>query len=104
MANTALSFDTDLAALPRAKALGNTREASLASVLPGTRVHIVAVTLEADMTAWLEAVGIGVGETLTVLRRAAFGGPIHVRTAAGGEFAIARSLADAIVARRELDP
>jgi ferrous iron transport protein A len=101
MANTALSFDAEIAPRPRAKSLTIERDLSLALVLPGTCVHIDALAIEADMAAWLEAVGIGVGETLTVLRRAAFGGPIHVRTSAGGEFAIARSLAEAIGVRRE---
>ncbi len=47
-------------------------------------------------TEWVRAVGIFEGEEVCVLRRAAFGGPIHVRTGSGGEFAIDRSLAEAI--------
>ncbi len=100
MANIA-SFDSDLATLPRPKALATTPEHTLALVAPGARVVVTAVTVEAEMAAWLDAVGIGPGEELTVLRRAVFGGPVHVRTRAGGEFAVARSLAASIVVRRE---
>ncbi len=58
--------------------------------------RVDAVGLDADVSAWLAAVGIAKGETVVVLRRAAFGGPIHVRTGSGGEFAVARALARAI--------
>ena len=72
-------------------------EPTLAAVAAGEAVRIVSLGLDADLAAWLGAVGIAIGEQVTVLRRAAFGGPIHVRTSAGGEFAVARSLARAIV-------
>ena len=36
------------------------------------------------------------GEEVTVLRRAVFGGPLHLRAASGGEFAVARELAEKI--------
>jgi ferrous iron transport protein A len=71
----------------------------LAGVMPGQTVHVTAVVLEVDLAAWVKAVGIREGERLLVLRRAAFGGPIHVRTASGGEFALARSVARAILVR-----
>ncbi len=58
--------------------------------------RVDAVRLDADVSAWLAAVGIAKGENVVVLRRAAFGGPIHVRTGSGGEFAVARALARAI--------
>lgn len=67
--------------------------ASLASAAVGVRVRITAARLEQDVAAWLAAVGLHEGEEVTVLRRAAFGGPLHVRTAAGGEFAVAKELA-----------
>jgi Fe2+ transport system protein FeoA len=112
MANSASPFDSPSARFaaadvapprPRARALG--RDASsLSSVIPGESVRVVAVTLDADLAAWLAAVGIASGDVVTVLRRAVFGGPIHVRTSAGGEFALARSLARAITIRaHELD-
>ncbi len=68
----------------------------LAAVLPGESAVVTSLDLEAELVAWLCAVGIGCGERITVLRRAAFGGPVHVRTDCGGEFAIARSLARSI--------
>src|SRR5215468_3825682 len=72
---------------------------SLALVSPGNAVLVTAIALDADLTAWVTAVGIRAGERLVVLRRAAFGGPIHVRTASGGEFALGRSVAGAVLVR-----
>lgn len=69
---------------------------SLAQVVVGNRVRITSVRLDQEATAWLAAVGLHEGEELVVLRRAVFGGPLHVRTASGGEFAVARELADYI--------
>ena len=66
---------------------------SLAEAAVGVRVTIAKTNLDGDAAAWLAAVGIHEGEEVTVLRRAALGGPLHVRTASGGEFAIARELA-----------
>ena len=68
----------------------------LAAARIGETVRVVALALEADLRAWLGAVGIDVGEQLTLLRRAAFGGPLHVRTRAGGEFALNVALARSI--------
>jgi ferrous iron transport protein A len=59
-----------------------------------------AVTLEPGEIDWLHAIGIGVGQRVTVLRRGALGGPLHVRTDSGGEFAIDRALARAIAVER----
>ncbi len=90
---------------PRARVLGRavdaSAETSLDAIACGARARVVRVVLDADQAAWLAAVGIHDGERLTVLRRAAFGGPMHVRTRAGGEFAIARALARAIRVRSE---
>jgi len=71
---------------------GNMRT-SLAEVAIGELVRIVRVKLDAEVTGWLSAVGLDDGEEVTVLRRAAFGGPLHVRTSSGGEFAVAKELA-----------
>ena len=79
--------------------LATERGASLSLAALGTEVRVVELVLEDDLAAWLRAVGIGEGEKLVVLRRAAFGGPIHVRTASGGEFALNRSLARSILIR-----
>jgi ferrous iron transport protein A len=72
------------------------KETPLAHAPKGRAVRIVGVDLDDDQAAWLAAVGIGMGEVVTVLRRAALGGPIHVRTSAGGELALGRPLAGAI--------
>lgn len=66
---------------------------SLADASIGCRVTITGVDLESEAQAWLGAVGLHVGEKLVVLRRAALGGPLHVRTGGGGEFAVAREVA-----------
>ena len=72
---------------------GHASTTSLASAAIGTCVRITAARLDGDDAGWLAAVGLHEGEEVTVLRRAAFGGPLHVRTSAGGEFAVARELA-----------
>lgn len=52
--------------------------------------------IDAQEVAFIEAVGISVGDFVTVLRRAIFNGPLHIRTNLGGEFAIDYSLAKVI--------
>lgn len=66
---------------------------TLADTADGSSVTIAKVDLEGDVASWLEAVGLSAGEEVTVLRRAILGGPLHVRTTAGGEFAVAREVA-----------
>jgi ferrous iron transport protein A len=75
----------------------------LATMKPGETGRVVELAMEVDLAAWLRAVGLGEGESLRVLRRAAFGGPIHVRTSAGGEFALNRALAERILVRHDVD-
>lgn len=70
-----------------------TGNAALANVDVGLTVRIVATDLEPEVAAWLAAVGLHEGEEVIVLRRAALGGPLHVRTGSGGEFAVAREIA-----------
>ena len=72
---------------------GASSVSSLAAAAIGAHVRIVAARLDEDVAAWLAAVGLHEGEEVTVLRRAAFGGPLHVRTSSGGEFAVAKELA-----------
>jgi len=67
---------------------------TLATATIGQTVRISGVKLDEDVVAWLAAVGLSEGEEVTVLRHAALGGPLHVRTASGGEFAIAKEIAD----------
>jgi ferrous iron transport protein A len=65
----------------------------LAGAAVGERVRIAAARLDDATAGWLAAVGLHEGEEVVVLRRAVFGGPLHVRTASGGEFAVAREIA-----------
>lgn len=73
---------------------------TLASAATGSRVRIVAARLDPEIVAWIAAVGLHEGEEVTVLRRAVFGGPLHVRTASGGEFAVGMEIA----AKLEVEP
>lgn len=58
--------------------------------------EVSAMHLDPTEANWLRAIGICEGQRVTVLRRALLGGPLHVRTASGGEFAVAADLARAI--------
>ena len=73
----------------------------LAEAVIGRRFEIAAIDLEREDAAWLSAVGLHEGEVVIVLRRAALGGPLHVRTASGGEFAVDRELAKRITVINE---
>jgi ferrous iron transport protein A len=72
----------------------------LSEVAIGGTAVVLTIAIEDDVAAWLRAVGISEGERVTVLRSAAFGGPIHVRTGSGGEFALHRALAASVMMRR----
>lgn len=54
--------------------------------------RITAFALERAEVGWLQALGLALGEEIVVLRRALLGGPLHVRTGVGGEFALDRRL------------
>ncbi|MDP1829277.1 MAG: FeoA family protein [Archangium sp.] len=54
---------------------------------------ISALRLAAREAAWLRAIGLGEGVTVTVLRKAPLGGPLHVRVSGGAELAVDRELA-----------
>jgi ferrous iron transport protein A len=84
------------------KAVPRAEGRCLAEVATGATVCVVGLSLEGDLSAWLAAVGIEIGERLTVLRRAAFGGPLHVRTRSGGEFALNVALARSIAVESAL--
>ena len=68
----------------------------LAALEIGVSGRVSAVSLEDDLRRWLAAIGIARGDRVTVLRRAPFGGPIHLRAHTGGEFAVDRGLAQRI--------
>ncbi len=70
--------------------------ALLSAALPGQHVRIVGIAQDQDVSAWLRAVGLHEEVEMTVLRRAPFGGPMHLRSSDGGEFAINRDLARCI--------
>ncbi len=72
---------------------------SLAELALAQDATVEDVAVDALAGAWLDAVGIAKGERVVVIRRALFGGPLHVRTGAGGEFALDRSLARQIRVR-----
>lgn len=73
---------------------------SLASISIGEEAVVAELALEPELAAWLRAVGIGEGDSVSVLRSGAFGGPLHVRNAVGGEFALNRQLAKSILVKR----
>lgn len=76
---------------------------TLANAPIGAALRIASVALDDDAAAWLAAVGLHEGEHLVLLRRGALGGPLHVRTASGGEFAVAREIATRIAVAREAE-
>jgi ferrous iron transport protein A len=76
----------------------SSREAqALSGIAIGEPVRVVDVRLDPIDAAWLSAVGLTSGVTLTVLRRAPFGGPLHVATSLGGELALGAQLCDGIL-------
>lgn len=107
MANQASSLPFELTPSVPVRAAAQSGPSLARSSLAAVELHrpmrVVELALEPEMRDWLRAVGIDEGEEVTLLRRAAFGGPIHVRTSSGGEFAINRGLAKAIFVRLERD-
>jgi len=71
----------------------------LADAAIGRRFVILTIDLDREDAAWLAAVGFHEGETVIVLRHAALGGPLHVRTSSGGEFAVDRMLSKRIAVK-----
>ena len=66
---------------------------SLDLLSPQRSAAITALRMAAREAAWLRAIGLGEGVTVTVLRRAPLGGPLHVRVSGGAELAVDRDLA-----------
>lgn len=69
---------------------------TLALAEDGSEVTIRSLDGDARELDWLRAIGLFEGQRVRVLRRAIFGGPLHVRVASGGEFAVDRALAQHI--------
>jgi ferrous iron transport protein A len=61
-----------------------------------TPARVVAINLDKSESARVRAIGVFEDEVVFVLRRAPFGGPLHVRTSSGGEFALDRAIAAAV--------
>lgn len=97
--STPFAESAELAEIQRDRARTDERApacAVLADVKIGASATVLALDLEPQLAAWLRAVGIGEGDRIDVLRAGAFGGPLHVRNASGGELAINRQLARSI--------
>lgn len=75
----------------------------LSQVAVGELARVGAIDLPPREAAWLRAVGLFEGTTLRLLRRAPLGGPLHLRTSSGAEFAIDRQLAAAIAVVAEAE-
>jgi len=61
---------------------------ALAALPHGRSARICGFRMNGPEQAWLDALGLPVGETVMVLRQAPFGGPLHVRVGSGAEFAL----------------
>ncbi len=70
---------------------------SLGALRSGQRGVIASLELPPHERAWIDALGLSPGREVTVLRRAALGGPLHVRVDTGAEFAIDAELARSVV-------
>ena len=70
---------------------------SLAQLTVGAAGRVAAIVLETREVEWLRAVGISEGTRVTLLRRAPLGGPVHLRTGSGAEFAVDRELARSVM-------
>jgi ferrous iron transport protein A len=71
--------------------------ATLGDLASGQRGVIASLELPPHERAWIDALGLTPGRTVTVLRRAAFGGPLHVRVDTGAEFAVDAELARSVM-------
>lgn len=69
---------------------------NLASLPIARTARVVVLRLEEAEARFVRAVGIFEQEEIMVLRRAPFGGPLHLRTSSGGEFALDLGLARSI--------
>ena len=70
--------------------------AFLSQLAVGAGGRVVEISLEAREADWLRAVGLFEGTHVTLVRKAPLGGPLHVRTLSGAEFAVDRELARAV--------
>ena len=73
---------------------------SLGEVVDGAEAVIARLDVDTDEGVILRAMGLGEGQRVSVLRRAPFGDPLHVRLSSGGEFALSRPLAQLVRVER----
>lgn len=66
---------------------------SLRALDVGRSGVVTSLDMPGDDRAELDAVGVSPGRSVTVLRRAPFGGPVHVRVDTGVEVALDAELA-----------
>ena len=76
---------------------------TLADLAVGASGLVADIALDVREADWLRAVGLFEGTRVTVLRRAPLGGPLHVRTTSGAEFAVDRQLARAVAVSAAAD-
>jgi ferrous iron transport protein A len=77
----------------KGRVLAMTSRLTLARTELMTDVRVRALHGDEHELQWLRAVGLFEGQTVRVLRRAPFGGPMHIRVGSGGEFAVDPTLA-----------
>ena len=73
------------------------RAANLASLAVGATAAVSSLALPDREASWLRAVGLVEGISVTPLRKAPFGGPVHVRLSSGLELALDLALARAVL-------
>lgn len=66
---------------------------TLGALPAGGRGVIASLEFPAQERAWVDALGLSPGRSVTVLRRGAFRGPLHVRVDSGAELAVDAELA-----------
>jgi ferrous iron transport protein A len=85
---------------------GKTSETCLLTdIALGEEASIAALDTDASTQHYLRSVGLREGDVVVVVRKGALGGPLHVRSQCGGDFALARDVAELIaVAPRAAQP
>ncbi len=71
--------------------------ASLASLAVGSSAPVISLAMPDREAAWLRAVGLVEGISVMLLRKAPFGGPVHLRLSSGLELALDLGLARAVL-------
>ena len=69
---------------------------SLDGLCHGEWADVLVVDVPLQEARWLAAMGVHEGARIVVMRRAALGGPLQVRTASGGAFALGAALAQRV--------